>query len=159
MHCWLHSSIYLQNTSASDVLHYSSMHTWLELYKSLCFTILHVVCMTTNVHWFWCCHCFCYIDFFVFVCRPKLDNIDRSSSIHKSITVDSVTVVITEYNSLYPDSDWKFCVLYKYIFYFVWHVVCTFQRLCTCAYMYICILLYSCILHVNFSSACGSCIC
>ena len=37
--------------------------------------------------------------------RPKLDNIDRSNPVQKAITVNSITVLITEYNPLYPDSD------------------------------------------------------
>eukprot|EP00731_Ephydatia_muelleri_P001127 Em0001g1127a len=36
---------------------------------------------------------------------PKLDNIDRSNPVQKAITVNSITVLITEYNPLYPDSD------------------------------------------------------
>ena len=37
--------------------------------------------------------------------RPKLKNIDRSSGRRQAVTVNSVTVFITEYKSLHPDSD------------------------------------------------------
>lgn len=42
-----------------------------------------------------CCtdHFFCGLSY----CRPKLKNVDRSSAEHKAVTVNNVTVIITEF--------------------------------------------------------------
>lgn len=82
---------------------------------------LHVQWEPTNTLICFCFKCDknCSWDFksvfkSVFVClytfsRPKLSNIDRSSKKCHVISVNSVSVVIKEYQALYADSDWMLC--------------------------------------------------
>ena len=38
-------------------------------------------------------------------CSPTLPNIDRTTGRSYTVTVDSISVIITEYDLLYPTSD------------------------------------------------------